>query len=181
MINDLDKTLDALLKRDLPSGTVSFDPPDGKFAPSLPCTDLFLYDVRENRDLRVNERIVEQVTADKITTRRPPVRIDCSYLITAWASDAQNEHLLLSQVIKILLRYPTLPEEVLQGSLAGQDPPLPTTALQPSLLQSMGEFWQAMGGRPKAAVSYTVTIAMPVFEPVDTPKVVERVTTVRQI
>ena len=116
VINDLDKTLDALLKRDLPSGTVSFDPPDGKFAPSLPCTDLFLYDVRENRDLRVNERVVERVTAGKVTTRRPPVRIDCSYLITAWASDAQNEHLLLSRVIKILLRYPALPEEVLQGS-----------------------------------------------------------------
>ena len=181
MIIDLDKSLEALLRRELTGVGVSFDPPDGKFAPALPCADLFLYDIRENRDLRVNERAVTAGTPHSITTQRPPVRVDCSYLITAWASDAQNEHLLLSQIIKVLFRYPTLPPDVLQGGLVGQQPPLPTTALQPNLLQSMGEFWQAMGGRPKAALSYTVTIGMPVFDPVEVPKVIERVTTIRQV
>ncbi|KOU08816.1 hypothetical protein ADK86_03310 [Streptomyces sp. NRRL F-5755] len=167
-----------MLKRDLSIGTVSFDPPDGTFAPSLPCTNLFLYDVRENQSLRVNDWKVERGAGTAAITRRPPARIDCSYLVTAWAGDTQNEHLLLGRVIRILLRYPTLPEELLQGGLVGQELPLPTTALQPSLLQSTGEFWQALGGRPKAAVGYAVTLAVPVAEPASVPLVTERITTV---
>ena len=174
MISDLDKTLEALLKRDLPSVTVSFDPPDDKFAPALPALDLFLYDVRENRELRTNEPAVERDGSDAVTKRRPAVRIDCSYLVTAWASDAQNEHLLLSEALKVLLRHPTIPSDALEGSLQGQDRPLPTSTLQPSLLQSVGEFWQAMGGKPKAAFNYAVTISMEVFEAVEGPLVVEK-------
>jgi hypothetical protein len=174
MIADLDKTLEELLKRDLPTVTVSFDPPDDKFAPALPALDLFLYDVRENRELRTNQPAVERDGSDAIARRRPAVRIDCSYLVTAWASDAQNEHLLLSEALKVLLRYPTLPRDVLKGSLQGQDLPLPTSTLQPSLLQSVGEFWQAMGGKPKAAFNYSVTISMEVFEIVEGPLVVEK-------
>jgi hypothetical protein len=49
---------------------------------------------------------------------------------------------------------------VLQGTLAGQAPPLPAAVLQPGRLQSMGEFWQALGGKPKAALNYTVTIGV---------------------
>jgi hypothetical protein len=60
----------------------------------------------------------------------------------------------------VLLRHPTLPEVLLQGSLKGQEPPLPSSTLQPGRLQSVGEFWQALGGKPKAALNYTVTIGV---------------------
>ena len=93
------------------------------------------------------------------------MRVDCSYLITAWASEgstsrAFDEHLLLSEVMKVLLRYPHIPEVLLQGSLKGQEPPLPAATLQPGRLQSVSEFWQALGGKPKAALNYTVTIGI---------------------
>ena len=32
--------------------------------------------------------------------------------------------------------------------------------LQPGRLQSLAEFWQALGGKPKATLSYTVTIGV---------------------
>ena len=35
-----------------------------------------------------------------------------------------------------------------------------------NLLQSIGEFWQAMGGKPKATLHYAVTISVDVGEPV---------------
>ena len=38
------------------------------------------------------------------------------------------------------------------------------TTLQPGRLQSLGEFWQALGGKPKAALNYTVTFAVESFE-----------------
>jgi hypothetical protein len=189
MIDDLDKTLEELLRRELPADlisqvTISFATPDGQFPPasvSLPAVDLFLYDVRENRDLRSNEWQVDRQSDGTALRKAPPVRVDCSYLVTAWASDssttpAQDEHRLLGAVMQVLVRYPTLPAALLQGSLAGQDPALPTTSLQPGPLQSVGELWQALGGKPRPALPYTVTLAVEPQPPVATgPPVVDKV------
>ena len=167
MLNDLDKSLKKILASEvsaLAEERIYFDTPDEKFAPSTPAIDLFLYDVRENRDLRSNEWQVERHNG--VVTRQPPsVRVDCSYLITAWAGDVASEHDLLGRVMKALLRHPTLPSPVLQGSLAQQTLPLPATSLQPGRLQSMAEFWQALGGKPKATLHYTVTISVDTHEP----------------
>lgn len=173
MIDDLDRTLEDLLKRELPSDlvsqvTISFATPDGQFPPSsvsLPAIDLFLYDVRENTELRSNDWRLERGDDGSMVRRRAPVRVDCSYLVTAWPSDnsttpARDEHHLLGEVMKALLRHSTLPAAVLHGSLEGQEPPLPASTLQPGRLQSLAEFWQALGGKPKAALSYTVTIGV---------------------
>ncbi len=78
-----------------------------------------------------------------------------------------DEHRLLGEVMRALLKHSAIPEEILQGRLQGQDPPLPATALLPDHLQSLGEFWQALGGKPKAAFHYTVTISVDVQEPVE--------------
>lgn len=169
MINDLDNTLKTLLMREvgLERDAIRFEAPDGSFAAPSQGVDLFLYDVRENRDLRSEEWLVERQSNGAITKQRAPARVDCSYLITTWAGDVAGEHLLLGNVMRVLLRYPSLPAEVLQGSLAGQTPPLPTAVLQPSRLQSLGEFWQALGGRPRAVLHYTVTISVDVYPPVE--------------
>ncbi len=194
MLDDLDKTLAELLKQGLPSGVtqqvaISFAPPDDSFPPSsvsLPAIDLFLYDIRENRELRNREWEVERKSDGTAVKRRPPVRVDCSYLITAWSSKASStqvydEHMLLGAVLKVLLRYPTIPEQVLQGSLKGMEPPLPAVTIQPGQLQSIGEFWQALGGKPKAALNYTVTIGMEPFEPEETgPLVTDKLLKFRQ-
>ena len=187
MIDDLDRTMQMLLENELPSDlvsqiTISFATPDDQFPPAsvtLPAVDLFLYDVRENRELRDNDWIVERSSDGSTTKRRPPVRVECSYLVTAWASDssttpALDEHRLLSEVMQVLLRHPTIPPAALQGSLQGQSPPLPAVTLQPGRLQSLGEFWQALGGKPKAALNYTVTFGVEVHAPVEAPVVTDK-------
>ena len=73
MIDDLDRTLADLLKSQLASGladqvAISFAPPDSDFPPStvsLPAIDLFLYDIRENADLR-SEPWRHERTADGV-------------------------------------------------------------------------------------------------------------------
>jgi hypothetical protein len=194
MLDDLDKTLAELLKQELPSGVVSqvaisFAPPDDSFPPSsvsLPAIDLFLYDIRENRELRNREWEVERRSDGTGSRKRPPVRVDCSYLITAWSSDASStpaydEHMLLGEVLKVLLRYPAIPAATLQGSLREQEPSLPAVTIQPGQLQSMGEFWQALGGKAKAALNYTVTIAIEPFAPQETgPLVTDKLLKFRQ-
>ena len=180
MIDDLDKTLELLLKRELHQDfvdqvAISFATPDDQFPPSsvnLPAIDLFLYDVRENRELRNNEWKIER-RDNGVNVKKPgPFRIECSYLITACAiesagSPAQDEHRILGEVMKVLLKYSTIPIEISQGSLKSNDLPLPTTALQPGHLQSIGEFWQSLGGKPKAALHFMVTIGVDVLKPVE--------------
>lgn len=178
MLQDLDKSLEALLRQELPSVLVeqvaiSFAAPDNQFPPpsvNLPAINLFLYDVRENRDVRSNEPVSRRAVDGSGIWTPSPVRVDCSYLVTAWPSASapvpiQDEHAILGAVLQILLRYPLLPEVVLQGSLANQDLPLPATALQPSRMQSASEFWQSLGGKLKVALSYTVTISVQTAQP----------------
>lgn len=195
MIHDLDKTVEELLRRELAPTlleqvAISFAAPDSEFPPAavtLPAVDLFLYDIRENVELRSTESFVDRAANGTGIRRRRPVRIDCSYLITAWSSEssstrALDEHRLLSEVIKVLIRYPVIPEAFLQGSLQGQDPPLPASSLQPGRLQSVAEFWQALGGKPKAALNYTVTIAVTADLPGDEVKLVsEKVMSFEQL
>lgn len=177
MFDDLDATLAALLDRELPveGVAVSFAAPDDRFPPSgvgLPAIGFFLYDIRENRELRADRFELGQRADGTVTRARTPVRVDCSYLITAWPSDsapdpAADEHRLLGAVMRVLLRHPQIPAADLRGELVDQDPPVRSRLLAESRLHSLGEFWQAMGGKPKATLQYGVTIGFDVFEPVD--------------
>lgn len=183
MIDELDDSLELLLARELPPALkgkveISFATPDDQFSPGDEgklAVNLFLYDIRENNELRNNEWEVEH-KENVVYREPPPIRIDCSYLVTAWSSADERyrpkeEHRVLTEVMIILLRYPTLPKKFLTGSLEKRAPPLPTTALQPGRLQSLGEFWQALGGKPKAAFDYTVTISVQPHSAIKTDKV----------
>jgi hypothetical protein len=192
MIKDLDETIAALLRRDLPPALVgqvqiSFATPDDEFPPqsvTLPAIDLFLYDVRENLELRSNEVYLERRSNGTAIRTQPLVRVDFSYLVTAWPSEsvpdpAEDEHHLLGEVMRVLLRYQTIPADVLQGVLVGQQLPLPVGSLQPGRLQSLGEFWQALGGKPKAALNYQVTLAVDVIAPQEVPLVTDKAIQIR--
>ena len=192
MIQDLDETIAALLRRDLPPALaeqvqISFATPDDQFPPqsvTLPAIDLFLYDIRENLELRSNEAVIDRRGDGTATRTRPSLRVDLSYLITAWPSasvpnPAEDEHRLLGEVMRVLLRYRTIPADVLQGELQGQLPALPVSSLQPGRLQSMGEFWQAVGGKPKAALNYQVTLSVAVAAPEEVRLVTDKVIRIR--
>ena len=148
--------------------TITFAAPDAEFPPAFGHAAgyrLFLYDIRENRELRSNEwaRRAPQRRHGQQEPRAGAHRLP--HRITAWASatsntPAQDEHRLLGEVMKVLLRFSTIPAAILQGSLQGQEPPLPATSLQPGRLQSISDFWQTLGGRPRAALTYTVTIGV---------------------
>jgi hypothetical protein len=76
MLQDLDATLAALLGSELslPNVSVSFAPPDHEFPPSrvtLPAMAFFLYDVRENFELRSAQgRLTGQARASPVPRRR---------------------------------------------------------------------------------------------------------------
>ena len=173
MIRDLSLTLqavldDATLAGDFPellAAQVSFDRPSEGFSPGVPTVDLFLFDVRENMELRSNEPQKTRTNGD-IAIQRPPLRVACSYLLTAWpvggADLALQEHRLLSQALEVLSRYPQIPDAFVKGSLVGQEPPLPMVTARTEGLKEPYEFWAAIGNKMRASLVVTATIGMDV-------------------
>jgi hypothetical protein len=173
MIRDLSQTLAALLSTaDLPEevreAQVSFEHPIDTFNPSQPTVNLFLYELRENRELRTNAPIVRRQNGAALI-RRPPIRVDCHYLLTAWPGDqtgsegALRGHRLLAQALAALSRHTTIPADVLVGQLRGQEPPLPMLVAQPDGPANPAEFWSALGSRLRPAITVCATVAMDVF------------------
>jgi Pvc16 N-terminal domain/Carboxypeptidase regulatory-like domain len=174
MFDDLDATLTQLLTDaplaelpELHNADVSFITPDKGFGPGQATVDLFLYEVRENRELRDPRPIVER-NGDSFTRRLPPLRADCSYIVTTWDVVPQGgarvaaEHRLLGQALTWLSRFPTIPDVYLQGLLGSPDRiyPPPALAAQLDPNQHAGDFWVAMGIAPRPAFYLTVTVEL---------------------
>ena len=168
MIDDLDETLKQLLITKVPLDQaevdVSFDMPSREWSASIskPTVNLYLYDIHENLELRNNEWAMQR--ADGFATRKkPPVRIDLSYLITVWTNDTTDQHRLLGHLLATLLRYQELPDEALQGSLKEAEYPLRAfTAQKDGVLANAAEFWGALENQLRASIKYTVTVPVDV-------------------
>lgn len=174
VFHDLDDTIEALVLAELPKSlaeqvTITFAPPDDRLLTSdinLPALDFFLYDIKENPELRTNDLHVDR-DIDGTGTRRLPLKyVDCFYLITAWsaaepgAQPERDEHRLLGEVMEVLIRHRVIPRAALKGRLREQPNPVRSLVLRSDRLQSLGEFWQALGGRPRPFLSYTLTLSV---------------------
>ena len=177
-IDDLSRTLKKVLQDpsfsamfpELAAADLVFDRPLDTFAPPKSTIDIFLYDVRENLDLRLNEVTTVNV-GGQVITHPAALRLACSFLVTAWpvggADLALQEHRLLTQVLVVLSHYPIIPNVFLVGSMIGQDPLLPMVALHPDALKNLAEFWSSLGSKLKASLTVTVTISVPIFSDID--------------
>ena len=180
MIRDLSTSLQAILSDpslaapfpELHQALISFDRPDDGFKPAQTTVDLFLFDVRENMELRSNEPRIERLNG-QAAIHRAPMRVACSYLVTAWPVGGTDlvlqEQRLLAQVLQAFSAYPTIPATFLTGKLIGQEPPLPMMASHPEELKNPAEFWTAIGNKMRASITVTVTISMDVSAPVRAP------------
>lgn len=173
MIQDLDLTLQQMLttltpeESTLKSSQVSFELPDSQWRANVGQLTLncYLYEIRQNQEMRTNERLIERGAGGKpVALREPPARVDCAYCITAWspatAESALEEHRLLSEVLQLLLKHRTIPKEVLQGTLATQIPPYPRVIASPDGIKNPPEFWEALDQKLKPSLNYIVTLAM---------------------
>ena len=185
MFNDLDSTLARLLldapSSELPqlrNADISFQTPDFSFTPAQDTVDLFLYEVKENRELRDPTPVDERVGTGFVR-HAAPLRIDCSYIATTWGAGAAGparvaaEHRLLGQALIWLSRFPTIPDRYLQGVLTSplRSYPLPTMVAQVDPNQHAGDFWTAMGIAPRPAFYLVVTTELPLGPPDEGPLV----------
>jgi hypothetical protein len=182
MIQDVDESLRALVKRDALNGSkadVAFDAPTKEWSSrrNTPTVDLYLYDIRE--DLEQREVMWEDIRGDArdprlITERRPPPRrFKLSYLVTAWTQRPEDEHRLLSALLGCFLRHPTMPVDALSGALVdARQPIMLNIALPPPQDRSLSDVWSALGGELKPSLDlvvnapFDVRVAIPAGPPV---------------
>jgi hypothetical protein len=140
-----------------------------------PTLNLYVYDLRENKQIQHSGRQVER----KLTSALQPATInwspswfDVSILLTAWDRTALGEHHLLSEALNVLLRHRSLQEDFLVPELRGYGNLSMTVALDPPI--EIGSLWSALNVPLRTGLYLTVTVP---FEPQATvvPLVWERI------
>lgn len=177
MLTELDETLKQLLINEIPIENhdvdVAFDLPKREWSAKLsrPTVNLYLYDVRENTELRHTEWVVERDGNGQATKRRPPRRIDLSYLVTAWTSTPEDEHRLIWRALWSLLRYPELPEDVLQGRLKETDVPIRASIAQPDEIPNVADLWGVLDNELKPSLHCVATLPLDLAQEITGPVV----------
>jgi hypothetical protein len=184
MLQDVDETLQRLLAAELAQtpgcpifhpSQIAFDPPASAEAAQdgEAHVNLYLHDVREN--LRLRDESYRTVRSPgkrmpfEVERRRAMVYLDLSYLVTVYAGDDPAlEHRLLSDVLRVMLRYLAVPEQYLAGLLEGKGSnALLLAVAQPdhAAYTDPPGLWQALGGRLRPALSLVATGP---FDPLET-------------
>lgn len=166
MINFIDRALERHLREKVPLREstigVSFDPPDKDWGAGLsrPTVNVFLWDV--SRAARSSSTGLSHRQAEQgVERRRANPEVDLHYLVTAWATDVNDEHQVLGAVLQAILRHRQLPSELLPaGTVDGSC----RLALEQPEHRMPGEFWSALGGRLKPGLQLRVTVPLPVYE-----------------
>jgi hypothetical protein len=167
MISELDESIRQLLIKeggfDPSEIEVSFEIPSREWSAGIsrPTLNCYLFDIRENQQLRQHGLQTDKPSNANASRVRPRMYFDLTYLVTAWTREVEDEHRLLWHALRTMLRFNAMPVEHLQGVLREQELPLYTrTAMSDGVLKSPGEFWTALENQLKPSISYVVTMAV---------------------
>jgi hypothetical protein len=178
MIADLDETIKKILVTDLPIKNgeidVKFDQPKREWSAKLnkPTVNFFLYDVRENVDLRQAqfERMINGNPQENTASfKKYPHRVDCYYMLTTWANEAEDEHRLLSRCLMSLFRHPIIPDHLLVGTLQNPRFDHTTYIARPDKLTNPAEVWSSLDNEMRPTISFVVTLTLDPWTVVEGP------------
>lgn len=161
---------------------VAFDAPTRQWVDRLtrPTINLFLHDVRENAERRDNSYHVARKDG-RAERRRAPRRIDLRYLVSAIATDVDDEHRLLWRALYALMKHQSLPDRVMPEALRRLDPPLFAQTAQADEGTARQDLWSALGVEPRAAFAYVLTAPLDLDLVVTAPLVLTRTLRVQRL
>lgn len=155
--NAMNKMLRAYVNEDV---AIRFDLPDVDATQSDAAISVFLYDIHEDLQLRTAESRGFKAGLGQLSSGWANVK--CNYLITYWestgpATDAGNPDSqpdnqaikVMSQVLAALINNRQL--AAIPGAYTQVMPPKEN-------LNSLGNFWQSLGNRPRLSLNYCVTV-----------------------
>ena len=134
--------------------------------PGKDAINLFLCALAEDAMLRDNEKQYERSGAEWIAVP-PPLRLKCTYIISAWpaAGDKEEAALVQSRLISaayaVLVSTGTLPAAFLPEPMKDPNLPKPVFALTENTLAGSPEFWASLGCAFRPAFTFNATISIP--------------------
>ncbi len=144
-----------------------FEKPDEVL--SSPTLIVFLYDIHE--DLEIRQAHVQQRLPSNGELLPRTVNLRCRYLVSYWetppANDSTDESRIgpenqasrvMNRVLNALLNAQTLKDS--EGQLIFKNVPKLFARVMPPAehLNSLGNFWQSLGNKPRLCLSYEVTV-----------------------
>ncbi len=178
MIQDMDEALRQLLIRELPIKNnevdIAFEQPKREWSARLnrPALNLFLYDVREHLKMRGSHQWqVERLPDGTAIQRRPPVKIKLSYMVTAWATNSDDEHNLLTRALMAFFRQPTMPEELLPEGIQDQPSLIELEVSREDLGHKPVDVWTVLDNDLRPSITLMVTMTADPYQPTITPLV----------
>ncbi|WP_323837461.1 DUF4255 domain-containing protein [Photorhabdus africana] len=141
---------------------IRFDLPEINSIQSEPTVSVFLYDINEDLQLRS----AEPRRYNPMTSTLLPgwVNINCNYLITYWdankpSSDSSSpDSRPNNQAAQVMTRI--LNALINNRQLTGIPGAYTRIIPQQENLNSLGNFWQALGNRPRLSLMYSITVPM---------------------
>jgi hypothetical protein len=176
-LSALENVLQAWLREQLPLpadvGDISFDSPDATWSTALtrPTVNLFLFDIARaaQPSLPVPPRRDQSGT---LVQDRPAPCVSFSYLLSTWGGGVREEHRLLGDAVRAVLRTPALSPEPESQELVG---PIQISLSEANEVRAR-ELWSGLGGRLRAGMVLVAMTAVPLGRPVPRPTSVQTVT-----
>jgi hypothetical protein len=181
MLHDLDRTIEKLLRErgKLKENEIdiSFEQPTSEWSATLsrPTISCWGYDLRENLKLRsMDMEVNRNYKKNQANMRMVPMRIDITYLITAWARKAEDEHQLLWRALGTLAHYMALSPENCEGTLKEQPYDIPIMVAQiTEASANMTDLWSVLDNEMKLGFTFVATLALDVQRVLEAPLVLE--------
>lgn len=178
MIQAMDEAVRQLLIRELPITNneidIAFEQPKREWSARLnrPTLNLFLYDIREHLKMRGSHQWkVERLPNGTALQRRPPVKIKLSYMITAWATNSDDEHNLLSRALMAFFRQPIMPEDLLPDDIRAQSSYVELEVSREDTAHKPVDVWTVLDNDLRPSITLMLTVTADPYQPIVTPLV----------
>lgn len=183
MLHELDKTLEKLIYergnilRD--QVDISFEQPSSEWSSRLsrPTVNCWCFSLTENiklrqKDLRINHNVraqfpngVERGKNGEVPRAKlelPPLRMDLTYLVTAWAREIEDEHQLLWRALGAFAQIPFLEPEDCEGESIKEQPyniPLVLAQIGEGMA-TFTDIWSVLDNQMRLSFTLTATLAL---------------------
>ena len=175
MFNDVDETLKQYFTAELPIAQgeldVSFERPSREWSGRLsrPTLNCFLYDIRERKIFRDEPPKVVPNGQGGFRRERHAMRIDLSYMITAWAREADDEHRILARTLAAMYRSGEIASRHFQGSLQDTTYTVHSRIETSDHLAKPADMWGVLDNELHTSLVWVITAPLEAFAPVEGP------------
>jgi len=180
MLHDLDKTLEKVIYEhgnlNKTEVDIEFELPNREWSARLsrPTLNCWCFNIRENLKLREPQLNYERANGNQGRRYQFPRRMDLTYLITAWARKAEDEHQLIWRALAALKRFQNLEPTDCEGSLRYHQRPIPLlVATDGDTPINLADLWSVMDNDMRVGFTLRATVELDIDMSFESPLVLE--------